>query len=325
MLPAVRHRFAPQQPPAWRRWTHAYDDPASGRVELSGALSTPPEGTDHLLVLVHGLGGSIESHYMAPAARAATDLGLACLRLNLRGADGRPFDLYHAGLTLDLHETLRSPDLEGFSRIDFMGFSLGGHVTLKFGTEVGDPRVGAVAAVCSPLDLGATVRDFDALPRYPYREYIVGGVKRNVLRILGQRDDLPGGLEPEAVRRVTTLRDFDAATVVRRFGFRDTDDYYRSQSVMHRLRSFRTPALLVAAEDDPMISARSLRAALAGGSGDLEVAWSRRGGHVAFPPGVDLRPRLGLSGPAADRDVSDRDAVAEDRMEHQVIAWLRSR
>lgn len=311
VAPAVRHRIVPHRAPEWRPWFHAYEDPDSGRVELTGAMSRR-ENDDHLLILVHGLGGSIESHYMAPAARSAVDAGLACLRLNLRGADRRPMDLYHAGLTIDLHEALRSPHLARFRRIDVMGFSLGGHVTLKFGTEVDDERVGAVAGVCSPLDLAATVRDFDSLPRFPYREYIVGGVKRNVLRILDHRDDLPGGMVAEQVRRVTTLRDFDDVTVVRRFGFDHTDHYYESQSVMHRLGTFRVPALLVAAEDDPMISARSVRAALADGSGELRVVWSERGGHVAFPRGTDIRPQLGLD-------------QAPDGIEGQVATWLASR
>lgn len=312
VAPAVRHRLVPERPPEWRPWFHAYEDPDSGRVELTGAISRR-YGDDHLLILVHGLGGSIESHYMAPAARAAVDAGLACLRLNLRGADRRPMDIYHAGLTIDLHHALRSPHLARFRRIDVMGFSLGGHVTMKFGTELDDERVGAVAAVCSPLDLASTVRDFDALPRFPYREYIVGGIKRNVLGILEHRGDLPGGMSADEVRCVTTLREFDDATVVRRFGFADPDHYYESQSVRHRLREFRVPALLVAAEDDPMISAKSVRAALADGPGELRVVWSERGGHVAFPRGIDLCSELGLEGDAPDG------------VEGQVATWLASR
>ncbi|MDA8017868.1 MAG: alpha/beta fold hydrolase [Thermoanaerobaculia bacterium] len=310
VLPALRHRIVPQRSPEWEPWSCTYDDPDSGHISLSGALSDGSTDSDRLLILVHGLGGSIESHYMAPAARAAVDLGLACLRLNLRGADRQPTDLYHAGLTLDLHQALHSSELAGFRRIYVMGFSLGGHVTLKFGIEEKDERVGAVAAVCSPLDLRATVRDFDALPRYPYREYIVGGVKNKVLHILAHRDDLPGELDAAQIRGVNKLRDFDAATVVPRFGFDDTDHYYESQSVVHRLHELRRPALLLAAKEDPMISARSVRSGLASGSGNLEVVWSERGGHVAFPNDLDLRHRLGL-GDQAPRS-----------LEGQIIAWL---
>jgi hypothetical protein len=308
VLPLVRHRLLPRRPPEWQPWSHAYDDPESGRVDLSGALSLVL-GSDRLLIVIHGLGGSIDSHYMYSANRAAVEQGLSCLRLNLRGADRRPVDIYHAGLTRDLTAALDNSDLAQFRRIDVMGFSLGGHVTLKFGTEVEDERVGAVAGICSPVDLSATVRDFDALPRFPYREYIVGAIKRYVLTILDGRE-LPGGIDPEQVRRVTTLREFDAATVVPRFGFQDPDDYYRSQSVVHRLRSFRRPALLVAAEGDPMISARSIRAGLRNGSGDLRVVWSERGGHVGFPPMVDLGEPLGLA------------AGAPTGLEAQVISWL---
>lgn len=318
VAPVLRHRTVPRKAPPSESWRHALEVPGVGEVELTGRLHRADTGDGKdLLILVHGLGGCAESHYMVPSVRAALRAGVSALRLNLRGADRRPSDFYHAGLSTDLAEILRSPALDAFERIDVMGFSLGGHVSLKFATEVEDERVGAVAAICSPVDLASTVRDFDALPPYPYKEYILANIRRMFVQVMAGRD-LPGDLDAERVKRTRTLREFDSATVVERFGFDDADHYYRSQSVADRLHRLRRPALLVAAEHDPMISARSIREGLArveSGGGEsaldgLQVAWSRAGGHVGFPPDLDLSGELGLprSTPSGIYD--------------QVVAWL---
>ena len=62
------------------------DDPQVGPVRLSGLLREVA-GAEALVVLVHGLGGSVDSHYMPRGAAAVEAAGLSCLRLNLRGAD----------------------------------------------------------------------------------------------------------------------------------------------------------------------------------------------------------------------------------------------
>lgn len=310
VAPVLRHRTVPRKAPPSERWRHALEVPGVGTVELGGRLHRASSG--RLLILVHGLGGCAESHYMVPAARAALAAGVSALRLNLRGADRRPGDFYHAGLSADLAAVLESPDLDAFERIDVLGFSLGGHLSLKFATEVDDERVGAVAAICSPVDLSSTVRDFDALPPYPYKEYILANIRSMFVRVMAGQD-LPGDLDPERVQRTRTLREFDSATVVERFGFDDADHYYRSQSVSRRLGGLRRPALLLAAEHDPMISARSIRDGLegAGAAEGLQVAWCEAGGHVGFPSALDLSAELGLP------------RSTPPGIYRQVVAWLR--
>jgi predicted alpha/beta-fold hydrolase len=250
-------------------------------------------------MLVHGLGGSSESPYMSTAATAASALGLASLRLNLRGADGEIGDFYHGGLTADLAastEELRPH----FERIYILGFSLGGHVALRFGTEVDEPAVAALAAVCSPLDLCAGADAIDRPMMAPYRAYVLRRLKANYSNIarFGEVPTPPGDL-----RAVRTLRHWDSLTVVPRFGFQNANDYYAQASVGQHLNRLRRPSLLVAAENDPMIPPRAIRPHLTrerapdqiGGESrgksplrSLTVRWLRRGGHLAFPGRVDL-------------------------------------
>lgn len=298
IVPKLQELRHPEAPPTGEvPWHLEFEDPVTGTVELNGRLAE--RGGDSLLILVHGLGGSIQSGYMARSGRVAEAMGLSCLRVNMRGADRRGGDFYHAGLSEDLERVIASPAVASYERLWILGFSLGGHLALLLGTHCRDPRLAAVAAVCSPLNLLATVQDFDRGRNWVYRQYI--------LRSLATMADAMAENQPmngREVRRLSWLRDFDHQIVAPRFGFDSAEDYYAKTNVAERLHRLRVPGLLVASEGDPMISARSVRAGLGEAPEHLRVVWSANGGHVGFPPDADL----GLGGGPG--------------MEHQVIHWL---
>ena len=287
-------------------WNTTLDDPAIGPLTITGALALQP-GARALALLVHGLGGSIASSYLLSAAAAAADAGLSSLRLNLRGSDRRGGDYYHAGLTDDLRAALASPEVAAASQGVLLGYSLGGHVVLRYLTEDGvDSRVAAAAAVCAPLDLDAGARAIDAPGRWLYRRYLLnhlGEIYREVARTR------PVPIPPSRLRDVRTLREFDRLVIAPRFGFRDAEDYYARASVGPRLALLARPALLVASRHDPMVPAATLVTSLAAAPPQLSVRWADRGGHVGLPPDLDLE--LDLE-PGAPRGVAA-----------QALAWLR--
>lgn len=288
--------------PVEQPWSTEVIDPDLGPLKLSGRLAVPA-GADAVAVLIHGLGGSIESGYLRRAAAAAHRLGMASLRLNLRGADRLGADLHHAGQSDDLEAVVQSAALADFRHIVFLGFSLGGHITLRFATHVADPRVRAVAAVCSPVELNISTHDFDRPSTWVYRRYILSGLFE-LMDSLGEHPLLQ--VDREALRRVRTIRAFDSLTVVPRFGFRDADDYYDCSSVCRRFDALRVPSFLLAAEGDPMVTARSIRAGLIRAPDALRVQWTERGGHVGFPPRLDLGQEAPLGA------------------ESQMLGWLAS-
>jgi uncharacterized protein len=265
-------------------WSSDVPDARWGSVHITGALHAPP-GARGLLLVVHGLGGSSDSLYVSAAVPAAAALGLACLRINLRGADGSGEDFYHAALTADLHAALASPMLASFTDIYVLGYSLGGHLSLCLASERHDARLRAVAAVCSPIDLGRSAWAIDQPARAPYRHYVLRRLKACYAQV-ARRRALPTPLE--RVLRVRTLREWDACTVVPRHGFASTDDYYQHASAAGRLHALDVPTLLVNTEHDPMIPAHTVRPALLGSTPRLDVRWLRTGGHVGFPREVDL-------------------------------------
>ncbi|MEM7585497.1 MAG: alpha/beta fold hydrolase [Acidobacteriota bacterium] len=146
--------------PAFQAWSVDAPDPRLGQVRLTGALTEVP-GSRKLVVLVHGLGGSCDSSYMLRAASLAEQLGVSALRLNLRGADRQGADLYHAGLSRDLDAVLSSPAFRGIEEVLLLGFSLGGHISLRYALADHDPRLRAVAAACTPRDLDCSVTAVD--------------------------------------------------------------------------------------------------------------------------------------------------------------------
>jgi predicted alpha/beta-fold hydrolase len=299
LRPRIVHAVRPQRAPESRPWETVVDDPQVGPVRLTGRLRERPG--DELLVLVHGLGGCTDSHYMVRGAEAAEAAGLSCLRVNLRGADRRGEDYYHAGLTSDLHAVLAS--VAGSPRIYVLGYSLGGHLALSLATEPLDPRVAAVAAVCAPVDLGLAEAEIDAPNFGLYRWYLLRSLS-DIYRAVAARRPVPYPVE--RLGEIRLIREWDDRIVAPRHGFRDAADYYARASVAPRLPDLRVPALLLNSECDPMVPARSVRPALDRPSPRLRVAWVRAG-HVAFPRGLDP----GLA-----------DGIG---MDAQVIGWLRSR
>jgi predicted alpha/beta-fold hydrolase len=275
-----------------------------GLLRITGELRELPD-VRAIVVIVHGLGGSSGSHYATRAAWAAERAGLSCLRVNLRGADGRGEDLYHAGLTDDLDHILAAPELAHYEAVHLLGYSLGGHVVLRYGSRDPDSRVRAIAAVSPPLDLAVSADAFDKNERWLYRRYVLGSLKE-AYATLAARGRAP--CPYKQIRGIRYLREWDEATVVPRFGFANADDYYRQASVAKSLGDLHTPALLVTAAGDPMVPAETLRPVLNGSFPALEVCWVDRGGHASFPRDIDLELGLPATG-----------------VESQVIGWLEQR
>jgi predicted alpha/beta-fold hydrolase len=284
-------------------WTARVDDARMGSLRLTGRIGTAARG-DRLVVIVHGLGGSTESHYIAPATMAAEALGLDWLAINLRGADRLGEDFYHAGLTDDLHAALRSTALERYAWIGLVGYSLGGHVALRYALEPSDPRVRAVAAVCPPVDLDRGVEAIDRPERALYRQHVLAALQDIYAAVASRR---PVPLPIEDARRIRSIRTWDELTIAPRFGFQSAKDYYAKVSVGPRLSDVAVPSLIVSARHDPMVPEETLSPSIERRSRLVEHVSISNGGHVGFPSSLDLgvRARRGL--------------------EHQVLAWLVSR
>ncbi len=275
----------------------------SGRL----TLASPHQ----LVVVVHGLGGSSQSVYAQHAARVVASAGMSCLRLNLRGADGRGEDLYHAGLSSDLAAVLQSPALLNFEQIYLLGYSLGGHVTLRYAAMRPDPRVKAVAAICSPLHLERASTAFDAARFSVYRSHVLGGLKRMYASFWHRRQprDLP---HPSHVERIAKIREWDERVVAPRHGYESAKAYYDDNSAALVLGQIGVRTLLLHSLRDPMVPITTIRPFTRAltrteKSNPVDVREVSSGGHVGFPSNFSL------------------NLPAPEGLEAQVLSWFSQR
>ncbi len=284
--PFIQHGLRP--PPAPPSVPFAVDVPDGrhGSVPVRGRLSSA--GRRACIVAIHGLGGDASSAYLVAFARAAWERGHDVLRMGMRGSDGAGDDVYHAGLHGDVAAVFASPALARYDELRLVGFSLGGHLALRAATAAPDPRLRAVAAIGSPLDLSLGQIAIDAVGRWPYRQHVLRS-----LRDLAACVDARGRLATpiRAALRVRTLRDWDDLVVAPRFGFDGADAYYASESVAPHLSRLAVPGLYVGAEHDPMVPSSTVRPALSRASTSLEVRWLGPAGHIGFAAGLDLGER----------------------------------
>jgi predicted alpha/beta-fold hydrolase len=272
-----RERHAPLAEP----WSTTLQDEVTGCINLRGELRRESGPfASHCLVVVHGLGGSSDRHYCIRAAHAAQRAGVSCLRFGLRGADRQGDDFYHAGLAVDVDAAVSSAALADFEHIYVLGYSLGGHVTLRYALQRRDPRVRAVAAVCAPLDLELSALNIDAPESYVYRRHVLQGLNE-IYGAVATRHAVPTPLA--RVTQARGIRVWDSLTVVPRYGFGTVDNYYASMSVGPRLSELTVPSLLVQSSVDPMVPPWTYERHLTRELPRLEVRRLQTGGHVAFP------------------------------------------
>lgn len=284
LLPELTDRVRPASDGPSVPWSLQVGEGTGGPVELTGELSEAKDA-DTLLVILHGLGGSAHSRSSRRAAAAAAQRGWSSLRVSLRGADGRGQDLYHAGLGEDVGRVLSSPTARDHRRLLVYGASLGGHLALRHALDP-HPSLSAVAAVCAPLDLAATVAEIDRGRAIVYRRAILSSLKRSY-RAVAARRQVPFSVEQ--VDAVDRVRDYDRLVVVPRFGFASVDHYYATASVGPHLDRLRVPALYLGSAGDPLVPFRTVRPSLLGASPPLEARVRRKGGHVGFPQPVEAR------------------------------------
>jgi predicted alpha/beta-fold hydrolase len=245
-------------------------------------------GNKRLVIILHGLGGSTRSRDVPAFGRQALAHGWDIACVNYRGCSGEPnrlFRSYHSGATEDPLQLLElAHTRDGYERVGFAGFSLGGNITLKLLGELGStaPRwlCGAVA-LAAPTHLASCA---DVLARVEMRAYM-----RRFIVVLSQHLDVkntrfPGVLKatPARIRRMRRFHEFDEAVTAPANGFASAQDYWARASSKPLLPRIAVPTLLISALDDPFLSPECHPFDEARASAHLTFEPTIRGGHVGW-------------------------------------------
>jgi predicted alpha/beta-fold hydrolase len=287
-------RRAPRVATRAERWTTPDGDALEmRRLDVpDGARADTPR-----FLILHGLEGTIRSHYILGLLDQARKRGWAADVLIFRGCNGelpRARRFYHSGETTDLDFVVgRLVRDHPRQPLVAVGVSLGGNVLLKWLGERGEnvpPELRAAAAVSVPYDLEKGSRQIERGFSRIYTAHFLRTLRRKALAKLAEEPDL---FDEAPLRAARTLTDFDDSVTAPVHGFASARDYYFRSSSRHFLAGIRRPTLLLSARDDPFLPREVLNdvAEVAVSNPSLMVEFHEHGGHVGFVSGrVPWRP-----------------------------------
>jgi uncharacterized protein len=244
-----------------------------------------------ILLLLHGLEGSVHSHYIQGLLTEARQRGWRAAVLVFRSCGGELNRLersYHSGETGDLAFVLEHLH-SAFPDVPFIlaGVSLGGNVLLKYLGERGDsisPRIRGAAAVSVPYDLSRSSRYIDRGFSRLYQWNFLRTLRTKAMMKVKQFPHLPVG-DQLAVAR--TMFDFDDHFTAPVHGFLGAEDYYAKSSSLHWVENISIDTLLLSAMDDPFLPSQVLDDVRrkAAHNPKLHIEFPAHGGHVGFIKG----------------------------------------
>jgi len=295
----------PFKPPWWLRNRHAQTLwPTLGRrrvrLNLRRERIDLPDGdfldldwtsgeSGPIVVVFHGLMGSIDSPYARGMLKQVNHAGWRGLFVHFRSCSGEPNRrdrFYHSGDTGDMAFVInevkrRFPD----EPVAAVGYSLGGNALLKWLGETGETNpLAAAVAVSVPFDLQSVADTIHLGFSRTYEKHLIERLNASVKAKL----ELGGYSMPvseDDLRRLQTFWEFDEAVTAPLHHFRDARDYYVTCSARQCLSTIRKPTLILHAKDDPFMTPDVIpKESELSDSTRIEI--SESGGHVGFIHGA---------------------------------------
>lgn len=239
-----------------------------------------------IVILLHGLEGSIRSRYAAWMLKRLADAGYRPVIMHSRSCSGeinRKPQSYHSGHTADFDHFFRQiREREPATPMAAIGYSLSGNAILKWLSEnPAQVLLRTAVAVSVPFDLDQCSHSVNHGFSKIYQAHLMQRMKATAQKKRSLIRDF--GLEPD-IGSLKTFRQFDDALTAPLHGFRDAEDYYRRCSSRHMLRTIDSPTLILHARDDPFMTPSTAPSGdMLSPSVTLELAES--GGHVGFVAG----------------------------------------
>ena len=238
-----------------------------------------------IVIVLHGLGGSIESKYVQSILRETQTNNWRGLLMHFRGASASINRLprsYHAGDIDDIYYLISKLHLEEPQCAIFVvGYSIGGSVLLNLLGRKKNLPIKAAIAVSVPYNLHQAAINLDRGFSRIYQTYILRSLKeKTISKFSGTK--VP--FDVKNISRLKNFREFDDTVTAPLHGFAGVDDYYQRCSAKQYLTRIDIPTLLIHASDDPFMSPQCAPTQL-DVSEKITLEVYKRGGHVGFISG----------------------------------------
>ncbi len=287
----------------WLRRKHTFsgvksslETPDDDFIDLMWTQLPERGNTKPIIVILHGLAGSAESHYAKGILQTIKNKGWIGVLMHFRGCSGRPNRQgrsYHSGDTRDigfltqwLHAQFPNAPLAA------VGYSLGGNVLTKYLAEHPLNPYKAATVVCAPLDLSSCSKRISQGFSKLYQKYLVDMLKNVTLEKVSL--NLLPELCPIEVAKIKKMWDFDQLVTAPINGFQDAEHYYQQASGKYVINDIVTPSLFIHAADDPFLDHHSIVPS-SPLPAKLTFEICKKGGHVGFISGSNpLKPMFWL-------------------------------
>jgi uncharacterized protein len=266
---------------------------------LDLAWTEKPDNNKPVIVVFHGLEGSINSPYAKGIMIALKKQGWIGLLMHFRGCSGRPNRLprsYHSGETGDAKILLKwLKDNHPDTPLAAIGFSLGGNMLLKLQGELGkDSPFKAAVSVCAPLMLKNCALRLDHGFSKLYQRHLIKRMKRSLLEKFSKFDFKKLiKLDNDGIYQLENFWQFDDQVTAPLHGFSGAEDYYAKSSARQYLKDIRRSTLIIQALDDPFMTSDVIpdESEL---SESVQLELSNHGGHIGFLNGHFFKPSFWL-------------------------------
>jgi hypothetical protein len=252
-------------------------------VRLQAFHAAPARPNGKLAVLLHGWEGSADATYLLSLGQALFDEGCEVLRLNLRDHGNTQHlnrGLFHSCLLPEVASAVTDCAQRFAGRkLWLVGFSLGGNFMLRVAALPSSAplQLAGVVAVSPVLDPARAMQALDD-GLWIYRRYFVHKWSRSLLR---KQAVWPDEYDFRQLLRDGDLRRMTAALIAQHTHYPRLEDYFAGYAITgDRLTTLTAPAVILAAEDDPIIPAEDL--ARLAPHPLLRVVRTAYGGHTGF-------------------------------------------
>ena len=276
--------------------TETIELPDGDFIDLAWTEQPEKNNTRPIIVILHGLEGSKNSHYAKGMLNAIRNRGWIGVLMHFRGCSGQPnrqASSYHSGDIRDI-SYLTTQLVARYQQCDFsvLGFSLGGNVLTQYLAQVPNNPYRAAAVICAPLDLASCSARINQGFSRLYQRYLLQMLKSSTLEKINTK--IIKHLKAKEINTIKTMYDFDDYVTAPLNGFANAQHYYQQVSGIQVMAKIKQPCLFIHAADDPFLNHLcSLPQQKLPDNLIFEV--SNHGGHVGFIHGSNpLKPQYWL-------------------------------